>query len=333
MNRDYVVGLDMGGTNLRSAAVSPTGRLLLRRTGPSKATDTAEAIVENIAARILELEATAHRRGLGRPLAIGVAVPGPLNVHTGVVYAAPHVKAWRGYPLRDILERRLSRTVVVENDANAWALGELHHGAARGRKNVLLLTLGTGVGGGVVVDGRIVHGTVGMAGELGHVAVELDGKRCDCGASGCLEAYASTSGMQRMLAERLKLQPGAELPPVYLDRGGQFSARAMSAQARHGDPMAVAVFASAGRYLGVAIASFLNIFNPELVVIGGGVATALGLMRRAMMREIKSRALTAALKPVPIVRAALGPNGGVIGAALAAMNGDSPCRNQQNFRH
>ena len=316
----YVIGLDMGGTNIRCAAVSPTGEVLMLRRAPAYATRTAGAVAENIAANILELQEHARRRGLGTPRAIGVAVPGPLNVFTGVVMAAPHVSAWRAYPLRARLEAILGRPVVLENDANAWALGEFWRGAARKHRDVVLLTLGTGVGGGLIVGGRIVHGRSGMAGELGHVTVEPNGMLCDCGARGCLEAYASASGLARLLRRRLGLRARAPFPARFCDDDGNFSARRMTAAARARNRIALELFAVAGRYLGIAVASFLNIFNPDLVVIGGGVAGALPYMRGAMMLEVKARAFSAVAREARIVRAALGPQGGVVGAAYAAMN-------------
>ncbi len=320
MSRSYLVGLDMGGTNIRTAAVSAGGEVLLMRRGPARATSSAAEIVENIATQILALEKAAHQHGLGRARALGVAVPGPLDLTTGTVIAAPHVKAWRSFPLRQRLEARLGRKVVVENDANAWALGEFWRGAARGRKDVVLLTLGTGVGGGIIVDGRIVHGRIGMAGELGHVTVEPDGMRCDCGAVGCLEAYASASGMRGLVEKALGLERGAPLPEALLDEGGDFSVRRMTAEARLGNALARSVFEIAGRYLGIALASFINIFDPEMIVIGGGVGGALPFMRRAMSREIRARAFRASAAQARIVRAALGPRGGVVGAAYAAIS-------------
>ncbi|HXN85414.1 MAG TPA: ROK family protein [Candidatus Binataceae bacterium] len=318
MKKNYVVGLDMGGTNIRTAAVSKNGEVLLMLRGPAQAKGTARETVTNICAQILALEDRARRHGLGRAIAIGVAVPGPLNVLTGVIYAAPHVKAWRSFPLRRNLEHVLKRSVTVENDANAWALGEYWRGAARGRKNVVLLTLGTGVGGGLIVDGNLVHGRSGMAAELGHVTVEPNGMPCDCGNRGCLEAYASASGLCGLLKQRLQLDE-SPLPAKYLDRGGEFSARKMSSAARVGDRIASEIFETAGRYLGIAIASFINTFNPEMVVIGGGVAGAFSLMRPAMISEVKARAFRAAVGQTRIVKAALGAEGGVVGAAFAAL--------------
>jgi glucokinase len=317
--KDYIIGLDMGGTNIRTAAVSKDGDVLQMLRAPARARGTAAETVANIATQVLALQDAARRKGLGRALAIGVAVPGPLNVRTGVVYAAPHVKAWRSFPLRRNLERVLGRAVIVENDANAWALGEYWRGAARGCKNVVLLTLGTGIGGGLIVDEKIVHGRTGMAAELGHVCVEPDGMPCDCGAHGCLEAYASASGLCGLLMQRLHLEE-SELPARYLDGDRAFSARGLTAAARAGDDIAVELFEVAGRYLGIAIASFINTLNPEMVVIGGGVAGALSLMRPAMIREVKARAFREAVAQTRIVKAALGPEGGVVGAAFAAIS-------------
>jgi glucokinase len=319
LKRDYIVGLDMGGTNIRTAAVSRTGDVLMMLRGPARAKGTAMETVANISEQVLALQDAARREGLGRALAIGIAVPGPLNVRTGIIYAAPHVKAWRSFPLRRHLERVLKRRIVLENDANAWALGEYWRGAARGRENVVLLTLGTGVGGGLIVDGKILHGRSGMAAELGHVCVEPDGMPCDCGARGCLEAYVSASGLCGLIKKRLRVEE-SRLPAAYLDRGGEFSARGFAHAARSGDPVATETFAVAGGYLGIAIGSFINTFNPEMVVIGGGVAGALGLMRPAMMREVQARAFKEALAQTRIVKAALGREGGVVGAAFAAIS-------------
>ncbi len=321
MTRAWVAGLDMGGTNIRCAAVTAAaGEVLLMERGPSHASRQAAAVAENIAAQLTHLLDSARRRGLGSPRAIGVAVPGPLNVYSGTVMQAPHVAAWRGYPLRRKLEALIGRRVTLENDANAWALGEYWRGAARGRRDVVLLTLGTGVGGGLIVGGKLVHGQSGMAGELGHVTVNPDGPRCDCGAKGCLESYASASGLRGLIERRLGVAPGAPLPAPIVDSDGNFSVRGLSAEARRGDRLALEAFATAGHYLGIAIAGFLNVFNPELVVIGGGVAGALRYMRKTMMAQVRERAFTAIASQAKIVRAALGPRGGVVGAAYAALH-------------
>ncbi len=314
----YVIGLDMGGTNIRCAAVSRDGRVLFMRRAPSLADSSGTAVASNIARQVRALETAARRRGMRAPDAIGVAVPGPLDVYQGVVMAAPHVKAWRAFPLRAKLEAELGRRVVVENDANAWALGEFWRGAARGHREVVLLTLGTGIGGGLILGGKIFHGRSGMAGEMGHVTVEPEGMPCDCGSRGCVEAYASSSGIRGLVARRLGSR--TRIPAKYLDADGNFSVRAMTVCARAHDRLAIETFAESGRYLGIAIASLLNVFNPDLVVIGGGVAGALPYMRKTMTDEIRLRAFTAIAAQARIVRAALGPIGGIVGAAYAAMN-------------
>jgi glucokinase len=318
MNDGYIIGLDMGGTNIRCAAVSASGKVRLLRRGPARADATASVVEENIVQQVRALEDEARRRGMGAPRAIGVAVPGPLNLHTGTVMAAPHVAAWRSFPLRNRLEEALGRRVALENDANAWALGEFWRGAARGHRNVVLLTLGTGVGGGLIVDGQLVHGRSGMAAELGHVAVEPAGMPCDCGARGCLESYASASGIRKLIERQFT--PSRRLPQRYLDEEGNFSVRGLTRAAQTGDRVALRTFATAGDYLGIAIASFVNIFNPDLIVVGGGVAGALRFMRRTMVAQVRARAFAPIAADARIVRAALGPTGGVVGAAYAALH-------------
>ena len=321
MTRAWAVGLDMGGTNIRCAAVSVTGEVLLIEHGPSLASRQAAAVAENIAAQPIHLLDTARRRGLGSPRAIGVAVPGPLDVHTGTVMQAPHVAAWRGYPLRRKLEALIGRQVVLDNDANAWALGEYWRGAARGRRDVVLLTLGTGVGGGVIVGGRLVYGRSGMAGELGHVTVNPDGPPCDCGSHGCLESYASASGLRGLIETSSRADAGRGTCP------SRSSILKTTSQCADCPPRRAAATnwrskrsRPPGYYLGIAIASFLNAFNPELVVIGGGVAGALPYMRKTMTAQVRARAFTAMASQAKIVRAALGPRGGVVGAAYAALH-------------
>jgi glucokinase len=318
MNARYVIGLDMGGTNIRTAAVSLDGRVLMLQRGPARADADAPTVTVNIAERVVTLEAAARARGMGAPRAIGIAVPGPLNVFDGTVMVAPHVAAWRRYPLRRRLEEMLGRKVVVENDANAWTLGEFWRGAARGRRNAVFLILGTGVGGGLIVNGEIVHGHSGMAAEFGHICVEPGGARCDCGSNGCLEAYASASGMRGLVAQRVGAR--RPIPARYLDRDGNFSVRALTAEARARDPVALETFAMAGRALGIAIGSLLNALNPELVVIGGGVAGALGYMRPTMASEVRAHSFAVVRREAKIVRAALGTGGGVVGAAYAALH-------------
>ena len=184
----YVIGVDMGGTNLRCGAVTTKGEILLQCRAAAHAMSAADHIAENIAYQVRRVESMAQRRGWGRAAGVGVAVPGPINLKTGVVIASPHVVNWRNYPLHRRLQALLKRPVKLENDANAWALGEFWQGAARGFKDVILLTLGTGVGGGVIIAGRVIHGRAGMAGELGHITVDPNGPPCDCWARGFLEA-------------------------------------------------------------------------------------------------------------------------------------------------
>ncbi len=320
MKRAYAIGFEMGGTNFRCGAVSPRGEVLLAIRGPSRAMDHADLVLANIAGRVREVEKAARARGWGAPMAVGVAVPGPIDLGRGVVMAAPHVGAWRRYPLRARLEAELKRSVTLENDANAWTLGESWIGAGRGLADMILLTLGTGVGGGIIVAGRIVHGKLGMAGEMGHITLDPDGPPCDCGSRGCLEAYASSSGLRRFVARRLKIRHRTAMPRAFLDQYGNFAVAGLAAAARGGNPVAIAAFRTAGRFLGIAIAGLINTFNPEMVVIGGGVAGAMPLMRAEMNRELHARAIAFALDRTPVVRARLGDRAGVIGAARAAFD-------------
>lgn len=300
--------------------MSRAGEVLAIIRAPAGAAGSAGEVVENIVARVRALQALAHARGLGPPAGVGIAVPGPLDLVGGHVMTAPHVPAWRSFPLRERLQRALGGRVELENNANAYALGEFWRGAARGRRHVVVLVLGTGVGGAVIVEGRLLHGRMGAAGELGHVCVDPNGPLCDCGARGCLEAYASATGLRRLVAALRPAAAGGAIPPQFLDPAGNFAAARVTAAARAGNSPARRVLEVAGRHLGIAIASFINLFDPELIVVGGGVAGALPLMRGAMMKELRARAMAFTLHPVPIVSGALGQRAGVVGAAYAALH-------------
>lgn len=250
-------------------------------------------------------------------MALGVAVPGPLETASGVVHQAPNFPQWKKFPLRKHLEEIFRLPIFLENDGNCAAVGERWLGAASGCRHIVVLTLGTGVGGGLIVDGELVRGAEGFAGEVGHVVVASDGAPCNCGGRGCLEAYSSATGLKRMLGERLKAQELAEV----LDRDGQLDVKAAAAKARQGDRRYRLAFTDAGRFLGAALASFVNLFNPQMVVIGGGMAGAWGLIVPVARVEMLSRAFSRPARRVRIVKSALGGRAGVIGAAAIAWAG------------
>ncbi len=303
-----VIGVDLGGTNLRSALLSPDGELLDKHTEPTRASEGWKMVVHRLVESINRQKESAARKGLSIS-AVGVGAPGIIQASTGVVVKSPNFPDWNNLPLKDELERALRLPVTIENDANAAALGEQWRGAGKGIGSMILLTLGTGVGGGIVLHNQIWQGADGMAGELGHMTIIPDGRQCGCGNTGCLEMYASARGIVRSYRERkLKIAAGAEISSEYVYEA-----------ARQGDADAVAVMRDMGRLLGIGIANLINIFNPEMIVIGGRVKDAWTLFITATQEEIKRRSFEVPAGRTRIVPSELGDDAGLVGAAAAAL--------------
>ncbi len=313
----FVIGVDLGGTNVRAAAVDHKGKVLATAERPSEVLRGSQRILTNIES--VAMEASKPMQAKGKPLlAMGVGAAGPINVNTGVIHQAPNIPQWKRFPLRGRLSQVFPCPVFLENDANVATLGEGWVGAAKGKKNFLMLTLGTGVGGGVINEGRLVHGAAGMAGELGHMVVEASGARCNCGSRGCIEVYASATGIKRLLREKLKDKKDRQ---PYINAKGELDVARIYQAAKARDRVAREVLTQAGSYLGVAMASLINIFNPEMIVIGGGVAQSWDLLIPAAKKEVDRRAFRIPARLARIVPAKLGPYAGWLGAAYVAWQG------------
>jgi glucokinase len=312
---DLVCAVDLGGTNLRAANIDRLGQIHERHRTATSGSKPAAEIVAAIAAAVRECESAAANRGacVG---GISVVVPGSVQVETGVVVNAPNLRSLQGFELAPALKIALGRPVLLENDANAAALGELWQGAARGHQSILCLTLGTGVGGGIILDGRLWRGTDGTAGELGHTSVDpFGGVQCGCGNTGCLEVYASATAIVRMTRESLAQHPNSLLQSIADELTSEKIWRAATA----GDELALEVFRRMGVYLGVACTNFVNIFNPEMIVIGGGVSAAWDLFAPRARAEVMKRAFPVPAKRCQIVRAHCGDNAGLLGAGWLAL--------------
>ncbi len=311
-----MVGVDLGGTNVRASAVRPDGSVMGFASRPTEVVKGTSSILARIE-EVVEKASRCGREEGARLVALGVAVPGPLEAVSGVVHQPPNFPQWRRFPLKKHLEEIFRLPIFLDNDGNCAAVGERWLGAASGCRHVVVLTLGTGVGGGLIVDGELVRGAEGFAGEVGHVVVASDGAPCNCGGRGCLEAYSSATGLKRMLAERLTARELAEV----LDEDGRLDVKAAAAKARRGDQRCRQAFTDAGRFLGAALASFVNLFNPQMVVIGGGMAGAWGLIVPVARAEMLSRAFARPARRVRILKSALGGRAGVMGAAAIAWSG------------
>ena len=305
----YSIGVDLGGTNLRAAAVDERGTILDKVAGATPLGEGPEPVVADI---VRSVEALRSKHGVGQLAGIGAGVPGCIVMETGVISGWGNRPQFNGYPMRAELEKRLAAKVWLENDANAAALGERWAGAGKGVDDLVLLTLGTGVGGGIVAGGRILHGYLGMAGEIGHMTVVPNGNPCGCGNRGCLEKYASATAVVAMA----KLM-GFE----------NHSSAEIHQMALQGNPRAQQIFTVVGESLGVALASLINIFNFPLYLLGGGVLGAWDSFAPAMLAEVTRRCYTyrqtMSIQPTRIEKALLGNQAGLIGAASLPF-GNSP---------
>lgn len=317
---DLICAVDLGGTNLRAANVDREGRIHERIKTRTPETDKAKEIVSAIAAAVRECEARSLQRA--EPVqGISVVVPGSVQVGTGVVVNAPNIPSLPGFGLGIALENELTRPVLLENDANAAALGEMWLGAARGCGTIVCLTLGTGVGSGITIDGKLWRGIDGTGGEIGHTSVEpFGGIKCKCGNVGCLEVYASATAIVRMTRESLPRNAASSLQAI---RSEELTSEKVSQAAKEGDELALEVFWRMGTYLGVAMANIVNIFNPEMIVIGGGVSAAFDLFAPHARAEVIKRAFPVPAKRCRIVKAECGDDAGILGAAWLAFD----CRN------
>src|SRR3954463_8770490 len=276
--QQYIVGVDLGGTNIVVGAMSSDGQQsFATRSIPTSvdlgADGVADRIVGLIEGVILDTiaETSAQRRHF---LGVGVGAPGPLDREKGLVIVAPNL-GWKNFPLRDRISERLRLPVTLDNDANCATVGEWWQGAARGGRNVVGMTIGTGIGGGVIIDGKLFHGASDVAGEIGHTTIDLNGRHCKCGNYGCLEAYASGPAIAVRAREVLVREETASLLPSLV--GGQLdqiTAQTVYDAAKRGDAVANEIVRDTARYLGAGVANLLNTFNADVVVIAGGVTQA-----------------------------------------------------------
>jgi glucokinase len=318
----FAIGVDLGGTNLRVAAVDDTGKLLEKVTSGTEVSKGRDQVIHGMTSEILALAAKFQHQG--KLAGIGVGVPGIIDMRTGMLRESPNLPGWHDYPVRDEIERRLKSPVILENDANAAAFGESWLGAARDHDSMCMLTLGTGVGGGVVLEREIWRGMTGMAGELGHINVEPDGPPCGCGSRGCVEQYASATAIVRMAKEAIAGGGAAALQRV-AEGNVEFSAKSVYLASVEGDESARAIFRKVGWALGIVIADLVNIFNAPMYVIGGGVSSSWDAFAPVMLEEVRKRSFVyRATNPAEtptkpgttiVTRALLGSDAGLYGAA------------------
>src|SRR6476661_6446067 len=313
--QQYIIGVDLGGTNIVVGAMSADGKQhFAMRSIPTSAELGAEGVADRIVGLIegVVLDTIAETNSSRRDvIGVGVGAPGPLDREKGLVVVAPNL-GWRNFPLRDRIGERLNLPATLDNDANCATVGEWWQGAAQGASNVIGMTIGTGIGGGLILDGKLFHGASDVAGEIGHTTIDLNGRHCKCGNYGCLEAYASGPAIATRAREVLVREESASMMPQMV--GGRLetiTAQTVYDAAKAGDQVANEIVRDTARYLGAGIANLLNTFNPDTVVVAGGVTAAGDALFAPLRAEVRRRAFEPAVRAVRIVSGTLPGSAGV----------------------
>ena len=306
------IGIDVGGTNVKIALVDDKGSILYSNSVPTRAEMGYEYTVNNIKQAIRDLMSETKVTGIE---GIGFDFPGQIDYKNGIVRLAPNIPGWVNIPIAKIIEDEFKIPTRIDNDVHCAALGELNFGAGKGCENFICMTVGTGIGSGIVINGKLVRGASNAAGELGHIKLQMhEGPLCGCGDHGCLEAFASGPSIVAMAEEYIL--GGKSTKFRELASGGEITPFIVAEAAKQGDPVAKRIFARIGEYIGFGLSSVVNLLNPEKIIIGGGVADAGDILLDPIKETIKKRAMVVAGSAVEIVPAKLGNTAGVIGASL-----------------
>jgi glucokinase len=313
-SQNPLLAIDLGGSKIITALVSTEGEIMAREYTLTLAEEGTEAVIERMLAAIDSVTSKVNM-SLSLFSNIAIAAAGAIDSEKGIVTASPNLPGWLDVPLKEIMEKALGLKTFLINDASAAALGEHYFGVGRGIDNLIYITASTGIGGGIIIDGKLYLGVSGSAGEIGHMTIDVNGPRCNCGNIGCLEVLASGKAVARE-AQRL-IARGSKTIMLELAEGEpqNISAQTVSAAAQKGDTLALAIIFKAATYLGVGIVNLVNIFNPEMIIVGGGMAQ-MGKMLLAPARQVVAeRAFQLPAQRVRIVPNQLGENAGVLGAA------------------
>lgn len=305
MSAHYIIGIDLGGTNFKIGLFDGSQTLLEKRVLSTASFKTKVDLVDGFEKAI---QGIVTQRGLHKKniIGVGIGLPGPVDPEKGIVYSLTNIRGWLDVPLKQILQKKLGVPVFIDNDAKVMSLAEAQRGAAKGFRHAVCLTLGTGVGGGIINNGHLFRGLNNAAGEIGHLPISIDGPKCNCGGKGCLETYVGNNRIQQMIVKVF----GKALP---LDE--------VSALARRGNRKALKVWNDVGTYLGVAVVGIVNVLNPDCIVIGGGVAEAGSVLFDQVKKIVKERAMVVQASNVKIFKAKLGSDAGLIGAAILVTQG------------
>jgi glucokinase len=305
MGARLIIGIDLGGTNLKAGLLNSKYRILEKKLHSTQRFTTKEDLISAIIRCIRSLM---EGNGL-RPadiLGIGAGLPGPVDQKKGIVHFFPNIPGWKEVNLKKILQKKTGIPVAIDNDAKLMCLAEYKIGMARGARNALCVTLGTGVGGGIILEGKLYRGCDNAAGEVGHLAVNLKGPRCNCGGVACLESYIGNKRILKAARKTFKRD---------------ISLEELSILARKGNKKALDIWSDVGQCLGAAFSSLVNVLNLEVIVVGGGVAQAGGILFRKIRQTIQRRAMSVQSKRIRLIKAKLGSDAGLIGAAILVREG------------
>ncbi len=312
-----VLAVDLGGTKILSAIVTPGGDVLASDRRDTQASEGKDAVIARIKASIDSL-LTAQKIAPSRLQAIVIAAAGVIDMEHGVVTNSPNLPGWEDVPLGNIIRKEYGIPTLVINDAKAAAIGEHQLGAGKGARNLVFVTVSTGIGSGIIIDGKLYFGASGGAGEIGHMTIDASGPKCACGNTGCLEALASGTAVARDAIERIRRGEESALLDAVGGRAERITAKEVFKAARAGDHLAASVVESATKYLGIGMVNLVNLLNPEIIVVGGGLSREGDFLLNPVRNMVKNRAFPHSANAVRIVAAALGDDAGVIGAALFA---------------
>lgn len=311
----YVVGIDVGGTKIAACLMDEEGKMPGRATFPTLASEGPKAVIGRIKQSFFEVLKQGQIEQ-NQVAALGIGMPGPLDTKKGIVKNTPNLPGWIDIPLLQILKSEINLPMVLENDANAAALGENLYGAGKGIDNFVYITISTGIGGGVVLNGRLFKGQDGNAAEIGHMTINFDGPRCGCGNQGCWEAYASGTALARFAREKIAAGEATKIKELAGEEN--IKAEHVFAAAKKGDKFALELIEKEGFYLGVGLANVVNAYNPKRIAIGGGLTHEWNMFYDRMMQVMRERALGASIEGLEVVKAALSKDVGAIGAAAVA---------------
>ncbi len=328
MRKRYVLGIDLGGTNIRGAAVGAKGGILAQLILPTESSRGRQRVLGNLSQLIKTLSLKFSPKEFDL-LGVGIGAAGVILQKKGIISQSPNIPQLDGFNIRKYLEKKFKLPIFLDNDANCGALGERWLGAGKGANDLVFITLGTGVGGGLILGGKLWQGIDGAAGEIGQMTINFEGPECLCGSRGCLEVYSSATAMVRRLREEVMRGEKTQLVGKRGRRLEEVTSRDIYQAALAGDRLSRRLFREFGKCLGVGIANLINILNLEMVVIGGAVSGAWSLFMPSMKREMKLRAFEVPARRVKILRSRLGVNAGFLGAASLAWQGINRERNYE----